>query len=89
MNPRRSLLSVVPATLLAPWTVFAQTKKQPVLIGWLSSGNPAQRSFAAFKEGLAALGWKEGAQVVIEGRWAGGRRGWYSLRQSSRSSSAG
>ena len=29
--------------------------------------------FAAFKEGLAALGWKEGSQFVIEERWADGR----------------
>jgi putative ABC transport system substrate-binding protein len=29
---------------------------------------------SAFKEGLAALGWKEGQQFVIEERWADGRR---------------
>jgi putative ABC transport system substrate-binding protein len=30
---------------------------------------------SAFKEGLATLGWKEGAQYVIEERWANGRIG--------------
>jgi putative ABC transport system substrate-binding protein len=54
--------------------VFAQLK-QPILIGWLSLGSRESNahSLAAFKEGLAALGWKEGSQVVIEERWADGR----------------
>jgi len=55
--------------------VLAQTKKAPILIGWLNGGSrEANRHlFAAFKEGLAALGWKEGAQYAIEERWADGR----------------
>jgi len=54
--------------------VFAQSKP-PILIGWLHSGSREVngRLFAAFKEGLAALGWKEGSQIVIEERWADGR----------------
>jgi putative ABC transport system substrate-binding protein len=31
------------------------------------------QNLTAFKEGLAALGWKEGSQLVIEERWADGR----------------
>jgi putative ABC transport system substrate-binding protein len=31
------------------------------------------QNLTAFKEGLAALSWKEGAQYVIEERWANGR----------------
>jgi putative ABC transport system substrate-binding protein len=55
--------------------VFAQSK-QPILIGWLHAGSREsnRRSVAAFKEGLAALGWEEGSQVVIDDRWADGRR---------------
>jgi len=55
--------------------VLAQTKKAPVLIGWLNGGSRERSGhlFAAFKEGLAALGWKQGSQVVIEERWANGR----------------
>jgi putative ABC transport system substrate-binding protein len=55
--------------------VFAQSKKAPVLIGWLNGGSRESSGhlFLAFKEGLAALGWKEGSQVVIEERWADGR----------------
>jgi len=54
--------------------VFAQSK-QPLLIGWLHAGSREsnRRSFAAFKEGLAALGWEEGSQIVIDERWADGR----------------
>jgi len=46
-----------------------------VLVGWLNSGS-AQGSghlLVAFKEALAALGWKEGEQVTFEIRWAEGR----------------
>jgi putative ABC transport system substrate-binding protein len=55
---------------------FGQAKKPPVLIGWLSVGSReahAQR-IAAFKDELAALGWKEGSQIIIEERAADGRR---------------
>ena len=54
---------------------LGQPKKAPILIGWLSvsSREMSARRFAAFKEELAALGWKEGSQFVIEERWANGR----------------
>ncbi|MBI4205383.1 MAG: ABC transporter substrate-binding protein [Betaproteobacteria bacterium] len=58
------------------WTgaVFAQSK-QPVIIGWLSWGarETGEPQRAAFRAELAALGWKEGSQFVIEERFAGGR----------------
>jgi putative ABC transport system substrate-binding protein len=56
-------------------SAFGQSK-QPLLIGWLHAGSREsnRRSVAAFKEGLAALGWEEGSQVVIDERWADGRR---------------
>jgi putative ABC transport system substrate-binding protein len=54
--------------------VFAQSR-HPILIGWLNtdSREVSGHNLAAFKEGLAALGWMEGAQYVIEERWADGR----------------
>ncbi|MGH8700118.1 MAG: ABC transporter substrate-binding protein [Burkholderiales bacterium] len=54
--------------------VLGQPKKAPVLIGWLHGGSREANGhiFAAFKDGLAALGWKEGSQVVFEERWANG-----------------
>ncbi len=47
----------------------------PAVVGWLNFGSREldAQLLAAFKEGLAALGWKEGSQVVIEERWANGR----------------
>src|SRR3989442_12590210 len=71
MNDRRRLLILLCASVLAPRGASAQAK-QPVLIGWLHAGSREsnRRSFAAFKEGLAALGWEEGSQVVIDERWS-------------------
>ncbi len=53
---------------------FGQSKKPPVLIGWLSWGSreSGEHSRNVFKDGLAALGWKEGSNYVLEERWADG-----------------
>src|SRR5207237_1895243 len=55
--------------------VLGQAKPAPVRSGWLNteSRESSGHHLAAFKEGLAALGWKEGAQYVTEERWASGR----------------
>ena len=73
MNTRRSVLIAFSVALLMPRAAFAQVEKTPVVIGWLSLGTRkiGSRSLDAFREGLAALGWKEGTQYVIEARWAG------------------
>ena len=76
MNSRRNSLIVLGAIAVSPpRLVFAQAKKQPVVIGWLLFGSRELgiRSITEFREGLSALGWKEGAQFVIEERWADGR----------------
>src|SRR5262249_44440914 len=75
MNRRRDLLVLLGAAAVAPRTVLAQSKQARVLIGWLHLGgrNTQGHFLAAFKEALAALGWKEGVQVVIEERWADSR----------------
>jgi putative ABC transport system substrate-binding protein len=72
---RRNLLVALGAAAVAPRAVLAQSKKAPVVIGWLSSGSRESgvHRVAALKEGLAALGWKDGSQIVIEERWADGR----------------
>ena len=55
--------------------MFAQSKQGPVLIGWLHTGSRESFAhlFAAFTDGLAALGWRRGTEIVIEERWADGR----------------
>jgi len=75
MTTRRELLIALGASALA-WAgaVFSQSKKPPVLIGWLSlRSREDAHLLAALKEALGALGWKEGSQVVFEERWADGR----------------
>ncbi len=76
MNPRRRWLAAgaaVPA-LAALGALRAQTSP-PVLIGWLSlnSRDTRRGGVNAFNEGMAALGWKLGAQYVLEERHADGR----------------
>lgn len=75
MNNRRKLLVVLGAASFAPQAVLAQAKPKAVLIGWLNfySRETSMWALAAFKEGLAALGWKEGGQFIIEERWVDGR----------------
>lgn len=75
MNKRRDLLIMLGTVAVAPRTARAQPKQAPVLIGWLHAGSreSSEHLFAAFKEGLAALGRKEGSNVVLEARWAEGR----------------
>lgn len=75
MNNRRNLLIVLGAASFTPRTLFAQAKKPPVVIGWLgaSTAETGARRFTAFKEGMAALGWKEGQRFVIDARWTEGR----------------
>ena len=76
MNRRFFLIcaSVLPA-IGSISAAYAQTKQAPVLIGWLSSGSrkTSAHYVAAFKEGFAALGWKEHRDYVIEERWANAR----------------
>ncbi|MGH8699694.1 MAG: ABC transporter substrate-binding protein [Burkholderiales bacterium] len=76
-STRRAFILAAAAWPALFWTEapLAQTK-QPILIGWLSlvSRDSGAHTLAELKEGLAALGWKEGSQVVIEERWANGAR---------------
>lgn len=73
---RRGIVASAAWSALA-WTrtAHAQTKL-PILIGWLhaDSRESAAHYLAAFKEGLAALGWQEGSQFVLEERWSGGQK---------------
>ena len=76
-STRRAFILAAVAWPALAWTGagFAQSKQTPKLIGLLlaQSREAIRHRVAAFKEGLAALGWKEGSQIVIEERWANGR----------------
>ena len=76
MMRRRTLLTAFGLSFLAaPLAVFAQQQSKVWRIGSLhASARPADGSPpAALREGLAALGYVEGRNVVYEGRWAEGK----------------
>jgi putative ABC transport system substrate-binding protein len=56
---------------------FAQSKKPPVVIGWLSAGLRPEAgggNLAELKKELATLGWQDGANYVLEELYAAGQR---------------
>lgn len=74
MRRRDFLLSAAYAAALTARDAFAQ-KTAPVVVGWFLYGSreAGAHLIAAFREGMSALGYKEGVNYVIEGRWADGR----------------
>jgi putative ABC transport system substrate-binding protein len=72
-STRRAFIFAVASWSALAWLdeLRAQSKK-PAVIGWLATGGTGP-TLAAFKEGLSALGWKEGSEVVFETRSAKGR----------------
>ena len=76
MNTRRAWLAAGAAlpALSSLGALRAQTNP-PVVIGWLDTASPETGLAAlnAFKEGMAALGWKMGSQYLLEERFADGR----------------
>ncbi len=71
---RRHFTSLAGAALAWPLAASAQAPALPV-IGFLNSGSPGPFAHlvAAFREGLAEMGYVEGRSVAIEYRWAEGR----------------
>jgi putative ABC transport system substrate-binding protein len=75
MTTRRELLIALGAgTLTAALVSFAQDKVRRigVLMGYAESDPEARLRLAAFKEGLAVLGWVEGRNLWIDLRWGAG-----------------
>jgi putative tryptophan/tyrosine transport system substrate-binding protein len=76
MNTRRRWLAAGAAWPALAWTgVLHAQANPPVIIGWLETDKRERSSLRpkAFHEGMAALGWKQGAQYVLEERYAEGR----------------
>ncbi len=75
MNTRRRWLAAGAALPALAWTGALRAQANPpVLIGWLSatSRDGGLARLNAFNEGMAALGWKLGAQYLLEERHADG-----------------
>jgi putative ABC transport system substrate-binding protein len=73
---RAGILAVVIAFILASSPpASGQPSSKIARIGFLAASGPEreQRLIAAFEQGLRDLGYREGAQFVIEARYAGGR----------------
>jgi len=70
MIDRRRFLAAAAGLAFGP--ALAQSKREPVRVGWLLSGSREVNlwQLAAFKAGMLALGWKEGEHYVLAERWA-------------------
>ena len=72
---RRDFIKVVVGSVIAwPLAVYAQQSAKRT-IGFMGSGTAGAQSewTAAFVQRLRELGWRDGDNVTIEYRWAGGR----------------
>lgn len=73
MVGRRQFLVLSGGLIAAPRLVRARSANKIYRIAYLSVGNPEADAYsAAFRQALRALGWKEGRNVVIDGRWSRG-----------------
>src|SRR5271156_5573577 len=59
---------------MAAWPIAVRAQSKLYRIGYLSPGSPTVEAdrFNAFREGLEALGYVEGKNLVIETRWLDG-----------------
>jgi putative ABC transport system substrate-binding protein len=75
-NVRRRLLVAGALLPALAWTSAVRAQaKPPVLVGWLDASARELDTYRlkAFREGMAALGWNEGVNYLLEERWAQGQ----------------
>jgi putative ABC transport system substrate-binding protein len=73
---RRVFLTGLGAVLAASLAAEAQQAGKVPMIGWVEAGSRAanQHFLDAFRQGLRDLKYVEGQNIVIDDRWAGGRK---------------
>ena len=73
---RREFITLVGGVAALPLAARAQQPERMrligVLMGYAESDRAAQSEVAAFRGGLAKLGWTEGSKLRIELRWGAG-----------------
>src|SRR3954467_12876964 len=71
---RRDFMLALSGAAAWPYAAHAQQKSMPV-VGVLATGPPDlnEPNISAFRQGLAALGYVEGRNILIEYRWAEGK----------------
>src|SRR5215813_6609548 len=74
---RREFITLLGGAAAWPITARAQSKARMPKVGVLMSvaegDADSQKRIAAFRQGLTDLGWKDGQNIKIEYRWAGGK----------------
>ena len=69
---RREFMTVLGGAAAWPTVVRAQKPAKVARIGFLRYASPNERQFNAFRDGLRALGYVEGKNILIEQRYAAG-----------------
>ena len=67
---RREFITLVGG--VAVWPCAARAQQKLARIGFLRQAGPHEKQFEAFREGLRAVGYVEGQNIVIEQRYAAG-----------------
>jgi putative tryptophan/tyrosine transport system substrate-binding protein len=73
MKATTLLIILVLGLYVAPLAADAQPPAIVPRIGYLSAGSPASPTVEAFRQGLHALGWVEGQNIIIEWRHTEGQ----------------
>jgi putative ABC transport system substrate-binding protein len=73
MNARRAFVRAVLLALVAPLVVRAQTRAKLHRVGVLHGRSAGDANVEAFRQGMSALGYREGENAHFEFRWAEGR----------------
>jgi putative tryptophan/tyrosine transport system substrate-binding protein len=68
---RREFISLLGGAAAA-WPLTARAQQKVGHIGFLRYASPHEKQFNAFRDGLRALGYVEGRNIVIEQRYAAG-----------------
>jgi putative ABC transport system substrate-binding protein len=69
---RREFITLLGGATVWPLRARAQQRAVPV-IGYLSVGSPSNSNVAAFRAGLAEIGYVEGRNFAFEFRWMEGQ----------------